>query len=797
MDTLIKDFRFGMRSLIAKPTYTAIALLTLVLGLSITITMFSLVNSILFKPLPLPNPEQLVQLNTQTKSRSTTSANFGALDRMRSIEEDTPFQGFTFYAYDQGVLSVGDSHTPLSMIISSGNYLELMEVPPILGRWYSDDDLGKNSLVISYDTWIKHYSKRSDIVGLAVTLNKKSYTVVGVMPAGFSVGSLQNVNLWTPIDSLDRPGTLYGRLKAGITVEEALAQSGGINRLLEELNNSQEEPLKIGYTSLKDLSTRNIKPSLQLLSLAVIAVLTIALLNVLNLSFAQYANRAHELAVRASLGATRIRLIRQLLIENFILAIAGGLIGILIAAWAMELIKALGSTTVPRVNEIGIDEMTIVISVALVIVSACFTALLPAFTLIKPKKLSQVLQDAGSKSTGSRDTQRIRKLLVSAEVAAAVVLLIGAGLLLRSYTKLSNVSPGFDATQIVTGHIWLPDSIVGKPRQWEHFQQVISQIEASPDVEGVAGTSTLPMGVTGIDYDVTYSFDGDLSANSNESLRGATRAITDKYFKVLGIPLFEGRHFDERDNANSSQVVMINRTLAETLWKEGSPVGRTLVLPDWLGGPRTIVGVVGDVKHRGLKAQVKPEFYTPFSQQVYPGMSVVAKTVTGKGGQVLQLMTKVATQLDTAAPLINPERLEVLTASSVSEERLILRLISVFSALAVVLASIGVYGISDNQVSQRINEIGVRMALGAQPQAIRSWVLLYSIKPVIYGALVGIVLALALVQVLNNMLYEVSSLDPVTYIVVPCILVLVGLIATWLPARRATQIHPQQALHYE
>jgi putative ABC transport system permease protein len=305
------------------------------------------------------------------------------------------------------------------------------------------------------------------------------------------------------------------------------------------------------------------------------------------------------------------------------------------------------------------------------------------------------------------------------------------------------------------------------------------------------------MGLTGIDYDVTYSFDGDLSTNGGEPLRGATRAITYNYFKVLGIPLFEGRHFDERDNASSTQVVIINRTLAETLWEKDSPVGRTLILPDWLGGPRTIVGVVGDVKHRGLKSEITPEFYTPFSQQIYPGMSLIAKTTAGKGGAVLQLMSKVATQLDSAAPLINAERLEVLTASSVSEERLILRLISVFSVLAVVLASIGVYGISDNQVSQRINEIGVRMALGAQPEAIRTWVLIYSIKPVIYGALVGIVLALALVQVLNNMLYEVSSLDPLTYIVVPIILVLVGLVATWLPASRATRIHPQQALHYE
>jgi predicted permease len=796
MDTLIKDILFGVRSLIAKPTYTLIALLTLILGLSITITMFSLVNSILFKPLPLPQSEQLVQLYTQTKLRTTSSANFGALDRLWEIQANTPFQALSFYAYDQGVLSVNESHVPLTMLISSSNYLELLGVPPLLGRWYNAEDVGKNSVVISYDTWVTQYSKRPDIIGLAATINKLSYTVIGVMPAGFSVGNIQNVNLWTPIDSLGRPGSIYGRLKEGLSIDKALAQSGAINRLLKELSSQSEDPLKIGYTSLKELSVGSIKPALQLLSLAVSAVFMITLLNVLNLSFAQYANRVHELAVRASMGATRMRLIRQLLTESFILTIVGGLVGVLISAWVLELIKVLGVAQVPRVNEIGVDRTTIIITLILIVVSACFTALLPAFTLVKPKKLNQVLQDAGSKSTGSRGTQRVRKLLVAAEVSAAVVLLIGSGLLLRSYSKLMEVNPGFSAERVVTGHIWLPDSISSKTQQLDHFQQVIDSVRANQYVEGVAGTSTLPMGVTGIDYDVTYSF-GDDTTIGGEPMRGATRAITDDYFRVLNIPLLEGRHFDERDNVSSSQVVIINRTLAKTLWKEGSPVGRTLILPDWLGGPRTIIAVVGDVKHRGLKAEVKAEFYTPFSQQIYPGMSIITKVASGKESVVLKHMTKVATSLDTAAPLVSAAKLSALTEQSVSEEKLILRLISVFSILAIILASIGVYGISDNQVSQRINEIGVRMALGAQPKEIRSWVLVYSIKPVVYGVLIGIAVALAMVRVLNSMLYEVSSVDPITYIVVPIILILVGLLATWLPANRATRIHPQQALHYE
>ena len=795
MDKLRKDLLFGFRSLVAKPTYSLISLLTLVIGISVTTIMFSLVNSILLRPLPLPQSHQLVEMGFETREQKTASVNYSVYEAIR--EADTPFQQVTFGAYDQGVIRSGERYVPLTLLISSYDYFSMYQVPALLGRWYNKEDLGKNVVVLSYDTWVQYFGQRQDIIGRGIEMNNLQYTVIGVMPAGFEKNDLFAFNLWSPIESLDRPGFMYGRLKDGISIEQALRQSSSIHQIYNQGRNVARGEWKTSYLSLKERSIRTIKPTLILLSLAVSAVFLIALLNVLNLSFAHYGNRTHEFSVRISMGATRKSLMLQLLTESFILSLAGGLLGLLLAAWGLELVKVLGADQVPRLQEVGLDSATVIITLSLILIAALVTALIPAFMLVNPKKLSSALQDAGQKSTGSVKSQRIRKLLVSAEVSVAVVLLIGAGLLLRSYTKLLDVKPGFNTQDVVTGHIWLPDSIESATDKSLHWNTILEQVQSNPDVISVAGTSTLPMSRTGIDFDVTYSYDGAPVSFDESQTRGAIRAISEDYFDVLEIPLLEGRQFELQDSRDSSPVVVINQALADTLWHEGSPIGRQLILPDWLGGTHTIVGVVGNVKHRGLRDQFKAEFYLPMSQRIYPGMSVVAKVKPGKESSVLNFIRQRATELNVAAPLINARELTALTQASVDEEKVILQLVSVFSVLAMVLASIGVYGISDNLVSQRTNEIGIRMALGAQPRIILHWVLLKSLKPVFYGVIAGVLLAVVLVQVLTAVLFEVSSLDPVTYVLVPCVLAFVGVVATWLPASRATRIHPQEALHYE
>lgn len=795
MNTLIKDIRFGFRSLVSKPTYSFIALLTLALGIGVTTTMFSLVNSILLKPLPLPKSEQLYEMSFESRSQKVSTANFKAYQLIR--DTDTPFDKVAFGANDQGVVLFGEQYKPLNLLISSYDYFELFDTPALIGRWYNKQDLGKNVVVLSYRIWVQQFAKKPDIVGQAIMMNKQQFTIIGVMPASFSENGTYSIQLWSLIEGLNRPGFIYGRLKEGLSGEQALQQSGAINVILNQNNDQSEGEWKVGFRSLKEKSIRTIKTPLVLLSLAVSAVFIIAILNVLNLSFAHYGNRTHEFSVRIAMGATRKRLIIQLLTESFILSLIGGAAGLLLAAWGLEIVRVFGESSMPRINEIGLDLTTILITFSLVVAATLVTALLPAFALVDPNRLNIALQDSGQKSTGTRSSQRIRRWLVSAEVSAAVVLLIGAGLLLRSYAKLIEVNPGFNAEEVVTGHIWLPDNFGTKAQQLLHWQSIIAGAAEHPDVTSVAGTSALPMSHAGINYDVTYSYNEAPLVADGAAMQGATRAISTEYFKVLEIPLLEGRFFEIQDQRDSSPVVIINRALADTLWQDSSPIGRKLLLPSWMGGARTIVGVVNNVKHLGLRADEKAEFYTPLSQQIYTGMSLVAKTKEGRSSDVLRHMAKIASQLDAASPLILPKKMQDLMSASVDEEKIILQLVSVFSLLAVILASIGVYGISDNLVSQRTNEIGIRMALGARPNLIMRWVLINGLKPVIYGAIGGIILAVALVQMLTKVLYEVSSVDPITFLIVPCILITVGAVATWLPARRATRIHPQQALQYE
>lgn len=788
---LIKDIRFSLRTLSAKPAWLVIVLLTLSIGIGLTSTMFSLVNSILFKPLPLPESHQLVEMNFETSTKKENSTLFFIYQHMK--KENTPLQNISFAAYDQAVLSRGEQHTPLTMRITSADFLELFAVPALLGRWYNDEDAGKYVAVLNYDTWIQHFNGSDDIVGKTVILNKLAYTVIGVMPAGFGHNDYHTPQLWSPIDQLPRPGTVYGRLKDDVSLQQALRQTQSLNQIINTHGDQTVGEWSVNFTSLKDKSIQSVRPALWLLSVAAAAVFLIAIINVVNLTFVHYMDRTHELSVRVAVGASRKRLILQLLTESILVAVLGGLLGLLLTAWALEAIKLLAADRIPRLNEVGLDLTTLIVTFCLVLLAALITALLPAMRLLKPELLSLALKESGGKSTDSRGSHGIRQMLVAAEVTLAVVLLIGAGLMLRSYDKLMDVDPGFSVQNRITGHIWLPDSYDTPDSRMNHYRTLLQRISELPEIEQVAGTTTLPMGVSGINFQVSYSFDEAQDTTFN----AATRAVTENYFNVLQIPLLEGRVFDERDNKDSAPVVIINEALAKTLWRDLSPVGRTLILPNWGGGPRTIIGVVGNVKHNGLRDTPAPEFFNPLSQQTFPGMSLIAKAHAGKGHLALKNMANIAMQLDVAAPMINLGHLTDLTADSIDEERVLLQIITMFSALSLLMASIGVYGISANMVSQKTREIGVRMALGASPKKIRSWVLINAMKPVVLGALLGILLAFLFVEVISSYLYEIWRLDPIVYLFVPIILIIVAMIATWLPAKQATSVNPQNALKHE
>lgn len=793
--SVIKDIRYSFRTLLAKPAWLTIVLLTLSIGMGLTSTMFSLVNSILFKPLPLPDSHQLVEMTFETSTVKQNSASFAFYQQIK--QEDTPLQSVSFAAYDQGVLSQGEQHSPLTLRITSGDFLQLFEVPAMLGRWYDESDVGKNVVVLGYDAWLRYFDGASDIVGKSITINKLAYTVLGVMPAGFGENRQNTPAYWAPIEGLQRPGAIYGRLKDGVTLAQAQLQTQSLEAIVEKFSEQNRGEWHVHFTSLKDKSVEGIKPALWLLTLASAAVFLIAIINVVNLTFVHYMERTHELSVRVAVGASRRRLISQLLTESLLIAVMGGVLGLLLTAWSLEALKIFAIDRIPRLNEVGMDVMTLAMTFSLVLLAGLITALLPALRLLKPEYLAMALKESGGKSTDSRNSHGIRQTLVAAEVTLAVVLLIGAGLLLRSYSKLMAVDPGFTAEQRVTGHIWLPDSYSSRIPRLTHWNALLERAEALPEVTQAAVTTTLPMGVSGIDYNVPYSFDEAQTAGNNTETNGAIRSVSPKYFDVLEIPLLEGRVFDERDVKGSAPVVIINEALAKTLWQDVSPVGRTLILPDWNGGPRRIIGIVSNVKHNGLRAEVEPEFFVPMDQQTYVGMSLIAQVRPGTEQKVLRAIGAIATELDVSAPLIVPNRLDRLTVRSVDEERVLLQIIAVFSALSLLMACIGVYGVSANMVGQKTREIGVRMALGASPKRIRSWVLKDALKPVFLGAISGIILALLMVEVIASYLYGIWRLDPIVYLMVPAILVCVAVLATWWPARQATSVNPQYALKHE
>ena len=796
MERLLEDIKFGCRTLVGSPTFSLIAILTLALGIGITTAMFTLINNVLLKPLPFPNSEELVFVSTfnKKKNEQNTGSTIEFFERM--VDADSPLQEMAYYAFDQATLSQGDLQKPFTKLITRHNYLSMFGVEPILGRWYDEADINRQLVVISHRVWQTEFAADPNILDKTIQLNKRDFQILGVMPANYSSTGYVSVDFWRPIDQLDRPVNMAARLEGGLSVKQALNRSASLQRLVNEVSGDFENTWEIQYESMLDSIVGDSKAALYLLLASVAAVFLIAVLNVINLTFAQYANRSQELGVRVAVGATRSRLLRQLLTESLMLCGLGGMLGLLLSAWTLEWIQVLMASRLPRLHETGLDAGAVVTTFVLITVAAVVTTLIPAYSIVNPSKLSESIKQAGRKVTGDRSSQRVRRILVAGEVCVAVVLLVCAGLLMRSYQQLSSQEPGFKTENIVTGHIWLPDNFKPQPNFASYWLSLRDALKADSNVLSVAATSTMPMGRTGIDYPVNYSYPGAPTVPRGEEPSASVRSITPDYFTLLEIPILSGRDFDFRDTADSPKVVIINRQLAESAWPNEEAVGQILSLPVWMGDDHTVVAVVGNVKHRGLRATPKPEFFLPVTQHTYPGMSYLVKTASD-ASNIESHMLQMSINQESTAPMILIQSLADLTADSIVEERLLLTILGAFSTIALVLASVGVYGISDNMVRQRTNEIGIRMAIGARPRTIKRWIIQDNARIVLLGAVFGLCIAFASSRLLASKLYGVSAFDPTIFLIVPIVLILVGIIASWVPATRATRVHPQQALKYE
>jgi len=647
--------------------------------------------------------------------------------------------------------------------------------------------------------WKGRFGSDPSLVGKTVRLDGEGYTVVGVMPAEFEFPDAES-ELWAPL-ALDSqaPGNrgshylnVVARLKDNVTPEKAQAELEGIAAQLE-----QQHPVNVGHSvnvfPLHDEVVGAVRPALLLLLGVVGFVLLIACANVANLLLARGASRQTEIAIRTALGAGRLRVVRQLLTESVLLAFVGGTLGLLLAIWGVDFLVALIPAGTPRVGEIGVDRWVFGFTLLVSISTGVLFGLLPALQVSKAN-LHDALKEGGrSPSTGSSRQSRLRGTLVVVEVAAALILLVGAGLLGESFVRLRRVNPGFDSSNVLTMQLSLPQAKYREPAQQAAFiQQVLQRAEALPGVRAAGMVVGLPLG--GNVASRYFQIEGRPPRPTGEGLNTNFNLASPDYFRALGIPVKSGRFFDHRDAEGTPEVVVINETMARRFWPDEDPLGKRLRIAEnpW----RTVVGVVGDVKNNGLSAETKPEMFYPLAQSPLPFMTLVVRSDTDATALASAVQREVR-EVDKEQPVYDVKTMEQRVAESVSSQRLTTLLVSLFAALAITLAGIGIYGVISYSVTQRTHEIGVRVALGARGADVLRLVVGQGMKLVLIGVGLGLAGALALTRLVSSFFFGVSAADPLVYAGVSLLLLAVALAACLIPARRAMKVDPMVALRYE
>ncbi len=819
METLWQDLRYSARMLVKNPGFTLIAVITLALGIGATTAIFSVVNGVLLRPLDYHDPQQIVTL--LHKGRSPVSpANF--MDLRASS------QSFELMAAAEawgGTLASDDRPEAVSGLRMGDGLFDLLGVQPLLGRTLRAEDFepGKDHvLVLSHKLWQRAFGGDPSVVGRPLALSGEPYTVVGVMPPQFQFPPFWSTRaeLWAPLDLSNRATSrggnslrVFARLKPGASRTQAQAEIDAINIQLAHAYPDQNTGLDIRVDPLNEKVVGNVRPALLILSGAVGFVLLIACANVACLLLARAATRQKETAVRVALGATRRRILRQLLTESLLLSLCGAAVGILVAEWGVELLTALlsgnsssFSVRLPRLNEVKIDAGTLGFTFTVSLVTSVLFGLAPALSASKPD-LNQVLKESGRGTTGGR--RRLRETLVVAELALALVMLIGAGLLMTSFVRLQSVDPGFNPQKLLT----MTTSLAGAsqyvgPAREAFYQQLTDRLTALPGVESASAVNHLPL--AGDVWGTTLAIEGRPLAAPGESIVAAFRVSRPDYFRTMGIQLSAGRDFTQRDTPEAPGVVILNETLARRYWPAEDPLGKRITLddprgttktPEWL----TIVGMVKDVKQESWTDAPSNEIYLPFQQsggfysgvaRQFTSMTIVVRTTVEPRGLAAAVQDTVRT-FDRAMPVSNVMSMEQVIADALWQPRFNLQLIGLFAGLALVLAAIGLYGVMSYSVAQRTHEVGLRMALGAQRADVITLVLRQGMKLTVVGVALGLFASVALTRLMANLLFGVSATDPRVFGVIALILVGVALLACIVPAHRATRVDPMVALKYE
>jgi putative ABC transport system permease protein len=817
LETLPQDIRFGLRMLRKNPGFTAVAILTLTLGIGVNVAIFSVIDATLLNPIPLPQPDRLVSIFATWPSFNHAAFSYpNFLDIQR---ETRSLSGVAGWRVDWFSLTGAGEPEQLHGKMISSNLFSLLGIRPVLGRTFrpEEDRLGAAPVaILSAGLWKRRFGARRDIIGQSIELNGKDYTIVGVIPADLHFLRFQDSffdDVFVPVGQWDNPllrdrrfslgMQAVARLRPGVTLSEAQAEMNEIAHGLLAAYPDQLNGMGIGAGSMKELVGGEIRPALLLLWGAVGLVLLIACANVANLLLARSSAREQEFAVRAAMGASRARLVRQLLAESVLLAVAGGALGVALAMWGTPLVLKIFPSALPPVVHVQVNRLVLAAALGMSLATGILFGLVPALK-VSGAHPQGTLKEGGRGATAGR--HRTQGVFVAAEVALSLMLLVGAGLLIRSFARVWAVNPGFESSHLLTfGLGFSPDASSSPERARAKLDALTQRLESVPGVQS-ASVSLADMPLEG-DAEVPFwPTEEPKPAKTSEWPLAIFYYAGPEYFRAMGIPVIQGRVFTSQDGPSSPMSVIIDQNLAESIFPGQDPVGKTVNV-----GPSPqaieIVGVVGHVKQWGLeedaKAPVRDEMYFSYMQLSGPMLPIAMKNInvvvrtSGAPAALIEPLRNAIASLDGTAVVYNVRPMDEVLATSLAERRFSMTLLAIFAGIALLLAMIGIYGVVSYLVGQRTHEIGIRMALGAQRQEILGIVLGEGGKMALAGIVLGLAASLGLTRFMAAMLFDVSATDPVTFVAVALILVSVTLLACWIPARRAMRVDPMVALRYE
>ena len=809
METFLQDIRYGLRMLTKNRAFTLVALLTLALGIGANTAIFTVVNAIVFRPLPFAAPQQLVGVWTKDLQRPGSQYP-ASLPTFRDWQQQShSFTGFAAYAFNRFHVSGKEGPDETRGALTTTNFFDVMGVTPVLGRALQPADERERVVVLGDELWRRRFNADRNVLGKTIDLNSETFTIIGVMPPSFRF-PVPDIELWTslaPIYNLPsgarssvgdwinsrslRGYRIVGRLRDGVLPEQAQAEMNTIAERLAKAYPDSDGGTGVVLVPLRTQMVGNFQKPLVVLLVAVGFILLIACANVANLMMARTAARDREIAIRRAMGAGQLRLIRQMLTESILLATLGGLIGLLLATWGVQLLLGVSPKDIPRLESVSVDRWALLFTFVVSIGTGVLFGLAPAWHARK-LSLNESLREGGRGIAGFARVKRVRGLLVMSEIALAVMLLIGSGLMLKSFQRLTDVNPGFKSDHLLTMAVGLQFVHYQDPaKQVAFFDQALQRIRSLPGVVAAGACTSLPP--TYIQQSTGFTIEGRTAETGTQPPSAIYMPATPGFVEALGVPLVRGRTIADADTAQAPGVVMINQTLASRFFPNEDPLGRRITIS---GVVRTIIGIVGDAKYQGLGVEAGPQAYVPHAQSPFPGMRIVVRTTTDPQS----LVSAVRAQIQSVDGEEGPTRfasMEALLSESVAQPRFNAFLIGLFAALAFILSAIGIYGVINYEVTQRTGEIGVRMALGAQSRDVLRLIIGQGLVLTLGGLVVGLAGAFVLTRFLTGLLFEVKPTDPLTYAAVAGLLAVVATVACLIPARRATKVDPLVALRYE